>query len=199
MQDEATYHHKPIFFTVFDRTDHIDGHLLEFGVLHGTTFELMVIEAMQRGVLAVAVDSFEGMDEPGPRDVYPDGLCEYPKGRFDVGGVKPLLQRMESAGYRLDTHYAVYKGFIPSILESIEPDWRYSLVHIDVDHYEPTLAAMNWAWPRLHPGGIMLCDDYFDWKTEHLASGAIHAWLRENTGYYLTDYDGRRLAIKKAD
>jgi len=33
-------------------------------------------------------------------------------------------------------------------------------VHIDVDLYQPTLAALEYFYPRLAAGGIIVCDDY---------------------------------------
>ncbi|MFW5652494.1 MAG: TylF/MycF/NovP-related O-methyltransferase [Planctomycetota bacterium] len=39
-------------------------------------------------------------------------------------------------------------------------DRRYRFVHIDVDVYEPTLACLEFFWPRLSPGGAIVIDDY---------------------------------------
>ena len=33
-------------------------------------------------------------------------------------------------------------------------------VHVDVDLYEPTLASLAFFYPRMNPGGVMVCDDY---------------------------------------
>jgi O-methyltransferase len=35
-----------------------------------------------------------------------------------------------------------------------------SLIHLDVDFYEPTRAALDWVYPRLSPGGYVVVDDY---------------------------------------
>lgn len=39
-------------------------------------------------------------------------------------------------------------------------DRRFSLVHIDVDIYRPTLDALEFFWDRVTPGGMVVCDDY---------------------------------------
>jgi O-methyltransferase len=42
-------------------------------------------------------------------------------------------------------------------------------VHLDADLYESTLAAFEFFYRRLPPGGIMLCHDY------HSAAGVVKA------------------------
>jgi hypothetical protein len=33
-------------------------------------------------------------------------------------------------------------------------------VHIDVDMFEPTKAALEFFWDQVVPGGVIVCDDY---------------------------------------
>jgi cephalosporin hydroxylase len=40
------------------------------------------------------------------------------------------------------------------------PGLRISLLHLDMDLYEPTLAALEAFWPRLLTGGIVLFDEF---------------------------------------
>jgi hypothetical protein len=49
------------------------------------------------------------------------------------------------------------------------PGLRISLLHVDMDLYEPTLAALNAFWPRILTGGVVLLDEY-----------AITAWPGES-------------------
>jgi len=37
---------------------------------------------------------------------------------------------------------------------------RFSLVHLDVDLYESTRRSLEFLYPRLSPGGILLSHDY---------------------------------------
>ena len=53
----------------------------------------------------------------------------------------------------------LYKGWIPSRFNEVE-DKKFSFVHIDVDLYEPTLASLNFFYPKLVKGGVIVCDDY---------------------------------------
>ena len=49
-------------------------------------------------------------------------------------------------------------------------DYRFSFVHLDLDLYDGTLAALEWFWPRLGPGGILLSHDY------PLSEGVVRAF-----------------------
>ena len=43
--------------------------------------------------------------------------------------------------------------------------FRISLLHCDLDVYEPTLNTLETAWPRIVPGGLVVFDEYAveDW------------------------------------
>jgi hypothetical protein len=60
-----------------------------------------------------------------------------------------------------------------------EPGMRISLLHLDVDLYEPTMAALQAFYPKIVTGGIVVLDEY-----------ACHEWPGETTA--LDDYfDGK--------
>lgn len=80
-----------------------------------------------------------------------------------VEHVKALLQTFPGLG--------IHKGWIPDVFKKL-PSMRWSFVHIDVDLYEPTLACLEFFFPQLAPGGIIICDDY----GTPLFPGAGKAW-----------------------
>ncbi len=45
-------------------------------------------------------------------------------------------------------------------LSGAASDARFAFVHVDVDLYQPTRDAIDFFYPRLLPGGILLFDDY---------------------------------------
>ena len=51
-------------------------------------------------------------------------------------------------------------------------------VHIDVDLYEPTRDSIEFFYPRLAPGAVVLCDD-FGMPTCPGATKAIEEFLRD--------------------
>jgi hypothetical protein len=65
------------------------------------------------------------------------------------------------------------------------PGLRIALLHLDMDLYEPTLAALKAFWPRLLPGGVVLLDEY-----------AIREWPGESEALE-TFFDGKPPRIQK--
>ena len=50
-------------------------------------------------------------------------------------------------------------GWIPERFAEVR-DKTFCFVHIDVDLYQPTKDSIAFFYPRMQPGGIILCDDY---------------------------------------
>ena len=48
---------------------------------------------------------------------------------------------------------------VPNFLEN-NPHIRFSLIHFDLDVYEPTIFALRSLWDHVVPGGIFVFDDY---------------------------------------
>ena len=53
----------------------------------------------------------------------------------------------------------ISQGWVPQVLEQL-PEQVWSFVHLDVDLYEPTLGGLEYFYPRLSAGGIIITDDY---------------------------------------
>ena len=62
------------------------------------------------------------------------------------------------------------KGFFPETAEGLEEE-TYALVSLDADLYAPTLAGLEYFYPRLNHGGMILLHDYNNQRF----SGAKHA------------------------
>jgi O-methyltransferase len=52
-----------------------------------------------------------------------------------------------------------HPGWLPDSLKC-EAERSYRFIHVDVDLYEPTLGVLEYFYPRLVPGGLILTDDY---------------------------------------
>ena len=55
--------------------------------------------------------------------------------------------------------FTSYKGWVPDRFAEVAAK-QFSFVHIDVDLYEPTRASIDFFYPRMAPGGVVVCDDY---------------------------------------
>jgi hypothetical protein len=94
-------------------------------------------------------DSFEGLSAPGGID----GAA------WNVGdlasGIEDVRRNLAEFGDRV----RFYKGWIPSRFNEVA-GLSFSFVHVDVDLYAPTLESLEFFYPRLAPGAVLVCDDY---------------------------------------
>jgi O-methyltransferase len=67
--------------------------------------------------------------------------------------------------------FKTYKGWIPTRFNEVK-EKKFSFVHIDVDLYEPTFQSLEFFYPRLVNGGVIVCDDY----NYNEFDGAKKAW-----------------------
>ena len=93
-------------------------------------------------------DSFEGLSEPQTLDGR-----HWTKGNLtcDLDAVKRNLQEFDNISW--------HKGWIPKRFADAA-DRRFSFVHIDVDLYQPTRDSIQFFYPLMNTGGIIVCDDY---------------------------------------
>lgn len=144
--------------------------LLQFAqtVVHvpGSTAECGVYRGTSSGILCRALaahyapherhfgfDSFEGLPKPGENDYMADGTSAWAEGQLTAkqDNVAALLAEFPFC--------ELVKGWIPQSLVAAESH-RFRFLHIDVDLYEPTLGSLEFFYPRMNPGGVILFDDH---------------------------------------
>ena len=54
----------------------------------------------------------------------------------------------------------ILQGIFPDDSADVVADCRFRFCHIDVDVYQSASDIVDWIWPRLVPGGIIVYDDY---------------------------------------
>jgi hypothetical protein len=99
-------------------------------------------------------DSFEGISAPGPDDQAVGGPDKnWKKGML---AVEENTVRDNLDGFRL---VEIHRGWIPERFSDVGGS-RFCLVHIDLDLHRPTHDSLEFFYPRLNPGGVIVCDDY---------------------------------------
>jgi O-methyltransferase len=93
-------------------------------------------------------DSFEGLSAPSV-----DDGTHWEKGAMACG-IDVVRQNLREFS---DVQY--HQGWIPERFPEVA-DRKFAFVHIDVDLYEPTRDSIEFFYPRMNPGGIIICDDY---------------------------------------
>jgi hypothetical protein len=131
--------------------DAVPGDTAECGVFQGAG-SYLICKANQSSRTRLRThflfDSFEGLSRPA----VVDGGA-WAKGNLACGldTAKANLREYD----RLSWH----AGWIPTRFGDVQ-DRTFSLVHIDVDLFEPTRDSLRFFFPRMSQGGIIVCDDY---------------------------------------
>jgi hypothetical protein len=97
--------------------------------------------------------SFAGLSEAKPEDVARDGIRTWEAGQMSVD---EATCREKLAAFPQTEYHA---GWIPERFPDVE-DETFAVVHLDVDLYEPTRDALEFFWPRLATGGVIVSDEY---------------------------------------
>lgn len=133
----------------------VEGDFAECGVRYGKSSLFLLTGAGKgRAKRLHGFDSFEGLSRPGADDIDREGATAWEPGELAVG--EDVVRRnLADFADRLVLH----KGWIPERFGDVENE-RFSLVHVDVDLYEPTRDAIAFFYPRVNAGGVIICDDY---------------------------------------
>lgn len=145
---------KFVAWSMAQATRHIVGDTAECGVLDGATSYVVLSAREESYGVHHVFDSFEGLSEPTVEDLPSSQLAfNWRAGDLSVSQEVAIrnLGRFDNVRF--------YKGWIPQRFHEVS-DRVFSFVHVDVDLYQPTRDAIEFFYPRLSPGGILLCDDY---------------------------------------
>jgi len=133
----------------------VPGDIAECGVFRGAGSYLMLSAQAGLGKQLFGFDSFEGLSEPSGLDrVETDYSFQWKKHDLSVGEAI-AARNLACFGEQV----TLLKGWIPERFSEVTGR-RFSMVHIDVDLYEPTRDAARFFYPLLSAGGMVVCDDY---------------------------------------
>jgi O-methyltransferase len=105
-------------------------------------------------------DSFAGLSAPQAEDAVTAATAGAADLRQNTQAGKYAAEfATVKANLRAFPGIEYFPGWIPQAFPD-EPAARYRFVHIDVDIYQPTRDSLGYFYPKLAPGGIIVCDDY---------------------------------------
>jgi O-methyltransferase len=134
------------------RNRKIEGAIAELGVYKGETAKL--IHHMLPERTFYLFDSFIGLPKQVIREDC-DGTVRPQTVKFDNTTPDEVLKYINGDSSKLQ----VKEGVFPETTEGIDEN-RYAFVHIDADLYQSTIDALNYFYPRLSAGGIIIIHDY---------------------------------------
>lgn len=126
------------------------GSIAEVGVFQGASAKL-ICEA-KGGTEFHLFDTFEGLPDSSEHDESVHSKKQY---ACSLESVSTYLEGYENVHF--------HKGLFPASAEAATEalDGKtFSFAHFDVDLYESTRACLEYFYPRMIPGGIMLSHDY---------------------------------------
>ena len=176
---------------IFKKVADLPGDVVEVGVYKGETFLtfakfLEILCPGDRIKRVIGFDSFKGLDDFTSADGgnisvgnmvggwNPDGFQNSLSSLIDLAHKDSFVPQKE----RLLMVDGDIRQTAAAFIEK-EPGMRISLLHLDVDLFEPTMAALDAFYPKIVTGGIVVLDEY-----------ACHEWPGETTA--LDEYfDGK--------
>ena len=129
-----------------ETTERTPGDIAELGVAYGASAKLLSMR-LPAGKHLHLFDTFQGLPEVTAADEI----------RFRAGEFESRFEDVRSYVGTDRVYY--YPGLFPATADPLRGQ-IFSLIHLDADLYASTLAAFEFFYPRLSPGGILLCHDY---------------------------------------
>jgi O-methyltransferase len=129
------------------------GDFIEIGVWRGGTGALIARRSEMAGLRSTVYlcDTFQGVAKAGALD------AAY-KGGEHSDTTKAIVMNLCHA-LKAD-RVQILEGIFPDDTGGIVQDRMFRFCHIDVDVYQSAKDIVDWIWPRLVPGGVIVYDDY---------------------------------------
>jgi len=132
----------------------IEGDVLEVGVWRGGTAGVMAhkLNQVAKDKKIFLADTFTGVVKATDADSQYDGGEHADTSEQTV---KDLLgQTLQLSNFEILT------GIFPEDTGSLIETRKFSICHVDVDVYLSTKDIVEWIWPRLSVGGMIIYDDF---------------------------------------
>jgi len=150
----------------FRQTSNIRGEIMEFGVFKGNSFFRWIkfrdlLEQTQSRKI-IGFDIFGNF----PEAIYEDDKLKRDAFVKETSGGKSISEaelRSLLQEQKLESNVEIIPGDILKTLDEYlenNPHLKISLLHIDVDLYEPTKLVLEKLYDKVTKGGIIIFDDY---------------------------------------
>ena len=138
---------------------HHKGALLEVGVWRGGSGALVAKRARSIGIHdpVYLCDTFAGVVKAGVQD------AGYRGGEHANTSKKDVETLVTALGL---TNVKILAGVFPEETGRMVQDRTFRFCHIDVDVYQSAKDIVEWVWPKLTPGGLIVFDDYGFWTCQ---------------------------------
>lgn len=157
----------------------VPGHVVECGVWRGGSMQTAALSLLESGDTSRELhlfDTFEGMPEPGEKDVRHDGtsaahlMATNTKDAkiWAIAGLDDVKQGMSEVAYPEDKIF-YHQGRVEHTIPDQAPE-TIAILRLDTDWYESTKHELEHLYHRLSPGGVLIIDDYGYFEGSRLAT-----------------------------
>jgi len=167
----------------------LNGSLIDVGVWRGGTGALIAKSAEFNNIkdTIYLCDTFTGVVKVGNKDpCYKDG--EHADTSQEI--VEDLIFKKLKL-----KNTKILRGIFPDDTGKFVNEDKFRFCHIDVDVYQSAKDIINWVWPRMVVGGIIVFDDY-----GFAGSGGITKFVneerRKNDRLVIHNLNGHAIVIK---
>ena len=165
--------------------DRVPGDTAECGVYGGSSSWFICDHFRSSGRTHHGFDSFEGLSDPAAVD---GSYWRVGDLSISENAARELLQPFD---------VRLYRGWIPQRFPEVA-DRTFAFVHIDVDLYEPTRESLEFFYPRIAPGGVILLDDH-GFTTCPGATRAADEYMADKPESIVLLTTGQAFIVKAAD
>jgi hypothetical protein len=162
----------------------LPGNTAECGAYQGASSYFVCRRLRAVNKIHHVFDSFEGLSAPSVID-----------GNYWRGGDLTAPEAIARRNLEEFDFVHFHKGWIPDRFDDIAHE-SFALVHIDVDLHDPTLASLDFFYPRLVPGAMLVLDDY-GFATCPGVRAAVRTYFESRPETVLELPTGQGLVFKK--
>jgi len=128
-----------------ESTQSFNGEIWECGTFRGDMAAHMSGCAQDRTIRLF--DTFNGQPYSGPHDIH------------KVGSMNGTSYQLVEERFESRPNIKIHSGIMPFTFSGLE-DSVISVVNIDVDNHDSVRDCLTFVYPRVHPGGYIVLDDY---------------------------------------
>ncbi|MSP51311.1 MAG: macrocin O-methyltransferase [Alphaproteobacteria bacterium] len=185
----------------------VPGAIVECGVWRGGCVRLMAETLAEAGDIARdfwLFDTFAGMTEPTSADRRSSGLDARLKWRetqrqdhneWCYASRPDVELALRNCNYPFERFHFV-EGDVLRTIPSRAPA-EIALLRLDTDWYESTRHELEYLWPRLAIGGVVILDDYGTWEGARKAADEFFVSFPESA-LVQEPFSGAGLLVKKS-
>lgn len=148
-------------FRIAQATTSLQGDLIECGCQSGKSSRFLLAgEGIESDKMLHAFDAFKEASDPNKQDVEVNGQIAW------TGGTHTAAESTFLHNMQMYEHLVMsYDGRIPERFEDVAGK-TFSMAHINVELYQPTMDSLDFIYPRMVSGGVIVCHDYGSKKND---------------------------------